>query len=273
MSDGCDFPAYETILARAVEGRAEVTFNRPEVRNALTHKMMGELGDAFARIAAAAPAVRVLVLRGAGGHFSAGGDLNVMTHLPPLPGPGERDPLYAPYRAYGDVLERLNTLPQAVIALVEGAAAGGGFGMACCADITIVLARAKFAMPEPRSGFIPSQIVPFVVRRIGEAQARRLAVTGIAVDGRAAERLGIAHCCCDTVEEMEARLAAELAEIRRCEPNAVATVKRLVLACAHAPQTAVLDAAGEGLVRHLRTPEMQAGIAAFKARRPPPWAE
>ena len=264
---------FETIrLAAEPHGVRRLTFHRPAQRNALTHAMMEEMGRALA-VVRADPEARVLVLRGAGGNFCAGGDLNAMIDMPPPPAAGEADPLIEPYRMYGDVLAALNTMPQAVVALVEGMAVGGGLGAACCADLTIVTADARLGMPEPRHGFIPSQIIPFVVRRIGEGQARRLAVTGTVIDGREAARLGVAQQCCASVAEAEAAMEAALEQLRRCAPQALAQVKRLVLSVASSSDGAVMDDAAETLVGLLRAPEARAGIEAFLAKRRPPWAE
>ena len=148
---------------------ARLTLNRPDRRNALTHAMMLELEDAFGRVRDD-QSCRVLVLRGAGGHFCAGGDLEAMADMPPRPANGATDPLVAPYRQFGDALLALNNLPQATVAIVEGSAVGGGFGMACCSDVVILHESVRFGMPEPKVGFIPSQIIPFVVRRVGEGR-------------------------------------------------------------------------------------------------------
>ena len=169
---------------------ARLTLSRSERRNAITQPMMLELEDAFRRVGADA-GCRVLVLRGAGGHFSAGGDLDAMADMPPKPANGGTDPLVPAYRQFGDALLALNHLPQATVAVVEGSAVGAGFGMACCSDVVILHESARFGMPEPKVGFIPSQIIPFVVRRLGEGAARDLAVTGRVIDAREAHRLGI----------------------------------------------------------------------------------
>jgi len=263
---------FECIALRRDGERLFITFDRPERRNALTHRMMEEMGAAVAAARDDAQ-VRVVVLRGAGGNFCAGGDLDAMANMPPPPARGEPDPLRAPYRQYGDVLQALNHLPKAVIAVVEGAAAGGGFGMACCADVVIVHEDAKFGMPEPRVGFIPSQIIPYVVRRIGEGAARRLAVMGITVNGREAVDLGIAHYCCTDEAEILSRLDWVLGEIHRCEPAALGLVKGLVLDCAEHSDVEVLDAAADGLVALLRRPSALHGIEAFMAKKRPPWVE
>src|SRR5689334_19710528 len=129
--------AYANIT-RARDGAvARLTLSRPDRRNALTHAMMLELEDAFATLRDD-KSCRALVLRGAGGHFSAGGDLEAMADMPPEPANGAADPLLAAYRQFGDALLALNELPQATIAIVEGSAVGGGFGMACCSDVVIL---------------------------------------------------------------------------------------------------------------------------------------
>ena len=251
---------------------ARLMLNRPERRNALTHAMMLELEDAFARVRDDA-GCRVLVLRGAGGQFCAGGDLDAMADMPPQPGIGEADPLVAAYRQFGDALLALNALPQATISIVEGSAVGGGFGMACCSDVVILHDSARFGMPEPRVGFIPSQIIPFVVRRIGEGPARDLAVTGRVIEAVEAHRLGIGRHLCATTAEINRTLKAVLDDVLRLEPQALATVKRLVLGCATEDDRAVLDDAAESLVGLLRRPQASEGIRHFMAKTPPPWAK
>ena len=251
---------------------ARLTLNRPDRRNALTHAMMLELEDAFGRVRDD-PSCRVLVLRGAGGHFSAGGDLDAMADMPPQPADGTADPLIAAYRQFGSALRALDGLPQATVAIVEGSAVGGGFGMACCSDVVILHESARFGMPEPKVGFIPSQIIPFVVRRVGEGPARDLAVTGRIIDAAEARRLGIgSHLCADAADIDRVREAV-LDDVLRLEPRAVAAVKRLVLSCAAADDDAVLDAAAENLVGLLRRPQAKEGIEAFKGKRAPSWAK
>ena len=251
---------------------ARLTLNRPERRNALTHAMMLELEDAFASVRDER-ACRVLVLRGAGGHFCAGGDLDAMSDMPAVPANGEEDPLVAPYRQFGDALRALNTLPQATIATVEGSAVGGGFGMACCSDIVLLHDSAVFGMPEPKAGFIPSQILPFVVRRIGEGPARDLAVTGRVIDAAEAHRLGVGRHLCANTAEINRTLKAVIDDVLRLEPQALTAVKRLVLDCATQDDRTVLDEAAKILVGLLRRPQATQGIAAFMAKTAPPWAK
>jgi len=249
---------------------ARLTLNRPDRRNALTHAMMLELEDAFGRLRAD-PSCRALVLRGAGGHFCAGGDLDAMVDMPPPAANGAADPLVPAYRQFGEALLALNGLPQATVAIVEGSAVGGGFGMACCSDVVILHDSARFGMPEPKVGFIPSQIIPFVVRRIGEGAARDLAVTGRVIDAAEARRLGVGSHLCAGTADINRTLRGVLDDVLQLEPQAVATVKRLVLACATQDDGVVLDDAAESLVRLLRRPQAQEGIKAFLAKTNPSW--
>jgi isohexenylglutaconyl-CoA hydratase len=250
-------------------GVATLTFDRPEVRNALNQRMMEEIGAAVDGLAARTE-IRVVVLRGAGGHFCAGGDLNTMRDPPP-PNADGSDPEFLRYRLFGDVLIRLNNLPQAVVAVVKGTCVGGGFGMAACADLVIAAESARFGLPEPRHGFIPSQIIPFLVRRLGEAPVRRIAVTARVIDAREARRIGMVDVLvADT--ELDATLERELADLHRAAPRAVAAVKRLVLDAPDAPLDALLDQGATSLMDLLRGPEAAEGIEAFLAKRPPAWA-
>jgi isohexenylglutaconyl-CoA hydratase len=262
---------YEFLEIARQGAVTSLTLNRPQRRNALTHRMMLELEDAFTGIGRDANC-RVLVLRGAGGHFCAGGDLEAMADLPPLPA-GGADPLLPAYRQFGNALLALNELPQATIAVVEGSAVGAGFGMACCSDAVILHESSRFGIPEPKVGFIPSQIVPFLVRRMGEGPVRDLAVTGRVIDGAEAYRLGVGRYLCATGGEAEEALRGLLDDMLKMEPKALAVAKRLVLSCATNDDLTVLDEAAASLVGLLRQPEAAEGIRHFMAKTTPSWAK
>lgn len=244
-----------------------VMFNRPERRNAITFDMMRALTEAF-QAAASDPSLRAVVLRGKGGHFCAGGDLNHMRELPAESGP---DPVAKAYRRMGEALMALNALPQAVIAAVEGSCVGGGLGMACSADYVIAAEGAKFGMPEVRAGFIPSQILPSVVRRIGEGQARRLAVMAEIIGTAEGQRIGIVHECVQDSAAMDDAIDRALKQLAFAEPAAVAQSKRLIGTLAAGPSEAVLDDAAKTISRLLQSDAAAEGIAAFKEKRPPQW--
>ena len=178
--------AYRFIALRREGFVWRLSFNRPERRNALNHTMMKEIADAVDRVAADRKA-RALVLRGNDGAFCAGGELGSMSEMPKKRAKGP-DPLANVYREYGALFEKLNRLPLAVISVVEGPAVGGGLAMVCCSDVVILHRSLKFGIPEPRSGFIPSQVLLFLFRRLGEGTTRYLAVTGAIMDAATAHR-------------------------------------------------------------------------------------
>jgi enoyl-CoA hydratase/carnithine racemase len=111
------------------------------------------------------------------------------------------------------------------------------------------------------------------VRRIGEGAARDLAVTSRVIDATEAHRLGVGRHLCATTAEISRTLRAVIDDVLKLEPQALATVKRLVLACATEDDRAVLDDAAESLVGLLRRPQASEGIKHFMAKTAPPWAK
>lgn len=245
------------------------TLNDPASRNALSEAMVDALLAACERAATDAD-LRGVVLRGAGGHFCAGGSLGgfAKTIGQPLAA-GEADPLVPVNRRFGALLQALCALPQWLIVAVEGAAMGGGFGLVCCADHVLAHSGAQFATPEVTLGILPAQIAPFVVRRLGPTAARRCLLTGERWDAIAAQRLGLVDV---VAADVEAAVQAAIARHAAAAPQAVAATKRLLLAQADTPLPALLDEAAMAFAQALCGPEAPQGLAAFAARKAPPWS-
>src|SRR5579864_6521537 len=205
--------------------------NRPEVRNALSQQMLTEILATFVAIADDR-AVRVVVLRGSGGTFCAGADIKNLSTARAAPPPGATDEVKENNRRFGTMMETVNAAPQAVIAAVEGYAMGGGFGLACVADITIATADARFAMTEVTIGVVPAAISPFVVKRIGLTAARRFGVSGARLTGAEACAIGVAHLAVPDAAALDAAVREASNQILKCAPVAVATTKRLMLRAA-----------------------------------------
>ncbi len=263
--------AYDFLKVDRQGPVAWLTLNRPQRRNALTQPMMLELERAFGELRGDTGS-RVVVLRGEGGHFCAGGDLGSMANVPPAPAAGAPDPLIDSYRQFGRALLALESLPQATIAVVEGSAVGGGLGMACCSDLVVLHADARLGIPEPKVGFIPSQILPFLVRRMGEGAVRDLAVSGRVIDGREAHRLGVGRHLCASAQEVEQTLHSLIDDVLKMEPVSLAAAKRLVLSCSRRETGEVLDDAAATLATLLRRPEATEGIRHFLSKTSPSWA-
>ena len=198
-----NLPETETITLARDGSVLHITLNRPEARNAMSLAMVSELMDVFDWLEndAAGAEVRTLVLRGADGHFCAGGDIKDMAGARQQAAEGDPEAFLRLNRRFGEMISRANRLPQVLITVLEGAVMGGGFGLACVSDVAIAAGDAKFGLPETGLGVIPAQIAPFVVQRIGLTRARRIALTGQRFDGHHALTLGVVHEVADSLCE------------------------------------------------------------------------
>jgi isohexenylglutaconyl-CoA hydratase len=249
-----------------------LTLDDAPTRNALSSEMVQEL-QAAVEAAAADPTLRAVVLRGANGFFCAGGSMgNFQERLKSPEAQGGADPIAAHNRRFGDFMIGLARLPKVLVAVIEGAAMGGGIGLACAADIVIARRDAKFALSETTLGLVPAQIAPFVVARIGQARARRLALSGERIDAIEAVRIGLVDFVADDANAMEARLLAVLRGIARCAPGANAATKALLQECAEVDLGLILDRAAQAFARQMRS-EGAEGVAAFRDKRDASWVE
>jgi isohexenylglutaconyl-CoA hydratase len=266
-----DLPATSHIKLDLRGAVLHLWLNRPEARNALSQQMVREIAATFAAIAQDRT-VRIVVLRGAGGTFCAGGDIKSMSVAQEAPPPGAADELKDNNRRFGAMLEAINAAPQVVVAAVEGFAMGGGFGMACVADITIATADARFAMSEVMVGVVAAAISPFVVQRIGLTHARRLAVTGVRLDGAGAMAIGIASRAVADAAALDVAVREACNQVLKCAPGAVAASKRLMLRAAGPnPIPELLEDAADVFAAAVRGPEGREGTKSFVEKRKPSW--
>jgi isohexenylglutaconyl-CoA hydratase len=266
-------PTAKSLVVRFEKGVLHVVFNRPEARNAMSLVMVRELVDLFASIEARRD-VRAVVLRGAGGHFCAGGDVKDMAAARAAePAQDGKDPIAAVNAQFGELVDRVNRAPQVIIAVLEGSVFGGGLGLACVTDVALALTGASFGLPETGLGLPPAQIAPFLVQRLGLSQARRLAVTGARFDGAEAARLGVVHEAHADTTSLEAALRRVLEDVMRCAPDAIAVTKRILLASPRADPATLIDEAARLFAHAARSEEGQEGTMAFIEKRPPAWAE
>lgn len=262
-----DFPATSRVRASEAGAVVTLTLDDSANMNALSAALVEEFEAVLE--AATVQGARSLVVRGTGNAFSAGGDVKaMMAALASPPKPGDSDPIAVLNMAGGHFFARYAALPFATIALVDGMAAGGGFGLAAASDFVIATANAKFALTETGLGLVPAQIAPYVIARLGRPKALQLALTCRRLDGREAAELGLADLF---AEDGEAALAGLLAELRRAAPRAAAETKALFARAAFGDEF-IADAAGV-FASAVRGREAAEGIAAFLAKRKPGWAE
>ena len=251
-----------------------VLLNRPEARNAMSATMSAELLATFEALQTNRD-IRVVILRGAGGNFCAGGDIKNFAASSKPREQGEADEVADSNRRGGRLFQMIDETPQATIVVVEGYAMGGGFGMACLGDITLARADAVFAMTEVTIGIVPAQISPFVVKRIGLTAARRFGVSGARLDGHAAKAVGIVHEVAEDAAALDALIDSTAKQVLRCAPGAVAITKALMHRAARGgvPMDELLDQAAQDFSAALRSEEGLEGTSAFVAKRKPNWAQ
>ena len=253
-----------------------ITLNRPEARNAMSLQMVQELQQALAAAEATsgtAHAVRVVVLRGAGGHFCAGADLKDMAGARMRAmqrADGEPDPIAGVNAAFGHLCAAYANTPLAVVAVLEGTVMGGGFGLACVADVAIASDSANFRLPETSLGVVPAQIAPFLVERLGYSQAKRLAVTGGRLDAATALTLGLVHGV-TTSDGLAPALDKALVEILACAPGALAATKALMRRARFEPAHALVADAATVFAQSAQSAEGVEGMTAFIQKRKPNW--
>ena len=247
-------------------GVMQITMSRPEVFNAFDEAMIGELDAAFDQLIAD-DSVRVILLAGAGKHFSAGADLKWMQRA----SEESREWNLADARRFAAMLGKIDACPKPTIARVQGAALGGGTGLVCACDIAIGADNASFAVSEAKFGIIPAVIGPYLTNAIGKREARRLALTLTRIGADEAHALGLLHQV-TTLDELDAAVDATLTEVLAGGPNAQREIKALFAQLEVGPVTEeVRELTAQTISRVRGTEEAREGFAAFLDKRPANW--
>ncbi|MFT4182348.1 MAG: crotonase/enoyl-CoA hydratase family protein [Rhizobium sp.] len=251
----------------AIDGRgvARLTLSRPDKHNALSAEMIDALTMA-AHDLGRDRAVRVVVLHGEGTSFCAGGDLGWMR----AQFDATREGRMLEARRLAMLFKALNELPKPLIARVHGNAFGGGIGILSVCDMVIAAATARFGLTEVRLGIIPATISPYVVARIGEAQARPLFMSGKIIDAWQAHAAGLLSRVV-AEDALDEAVEAEIRHFLAASPEAAARAKALARSLGMPITDAVIDRVIEQLVEAWESDEAREGLAAFFERRSPRW--
>ena len=245
---------------------ATIWMNRPELHNAFDENLIAELTAACIALDEDDD-IRVVVLAGRGKSFSAGGDLNWMKRA----ANNGIDENLEDARALARMLRTLAEMGKPTIARIQGAALGGGMGLAAACDIAVASTKAFFATSEVKFGIMPSAISPYVLRAIGARQAYRYFQSAERIDAARAREIGLVHEAVEA-EQLDARVKEIVGALLQGGPLSQAAAKQLIRAVNHQPvnDTLVEDTAHR--IAHLRaTPEAREGIAAFLEKRSPAW--
>lgn len=257
---------FETLLMeRDARGVATVTLNRPQKHNAMSAQMIRELSQAAADLATDAE-VRVVVLTGAGKSFCAGADLGWMQSQVESSAETRR----AEARALALMLRAWNDLPKPVIGAIPGNAFGGGVGLVAICDIAIAAETALMALTETRLGLIPATIGPYVVAKLGEAQARRVILSARKFEAPEAVRMNLlSHAV--SRDSLSAAVEAEVSLLLDCAPQAVASAKKMIRELSVKHDDTVMSRTIDALIDCWEGGEAPEGIRAFFAKERPSW--
>jgi methylglutaconyl-CoA hydratase len=258
---------FETlVITPRGPGVAQLTMSRPAVFNAFDEKMIAELDAAFARLIDDTT-VRVIVLAGDGKHFSAGADLQWMQRA----SQASREWNLDDARRFASMLSRIESCPKPTVARVQGAALGGGVGLAVACDIAIAADNASFSVSEAKFGILPAVIGPYVTNAVGKRQAKRLALTTERIGATEALAIGLVQRVV-ALAELDAAVDAVVENLLAGGPDAQREIKQLFAQLEVGPVTAdVRELTAQTISRVRGTDEAREGFAAFLAKRPANW--
>ncbi len=243
------------------QGAAWITLNRPDNRNALSAVLVNEL-VAHVDVACADPAVRCIVITGAGSAFCAGADLKNP--------PGSVGADGRPAASMADLFQRLQGAAKPVLAAVNGAAFAGGLGLIGAADIVVVADDASLSFSEVRIGVIPAIISVVCLPKLGVHHGMKLFLTGERFSAARAVEVGLAHRAVP-LAQLQAAVQEEVDAICLGGPMAVAEIKKLVYRIQALPREQAFTEAAQWSLRMFRSDEAAEGMAAFREKRPPSW--
>lgn len=256
----------ELIESLDPRGVATLTMNRPERHNTFDDVLIAQMDESLRRLEAS-PDVRAIVIGGNGRSFSAGADIGWLKRMSTAP----FEENMADAVALAELLHRLYRLSKPTIALVHGAAYGGGVGIAACCDIVLASSRASFCLSEVKLGVIPAVISPFIIRAIGARQARRFVLTAEVIFAEAAKEIGLVH---EVVPEAQLPSAREkiVDALLRGAPGAQAEAKALMLLCEdRAIGDDLVQDTAQWIAARRASAEGREGLNAFLEKRPPSW--
>lgn len=251
----------------AVQRRGPVcwlTMSRPDKHNAFNPELISDLTTAFLS-QGADPAVRVIVLAGAGASFSAGADLDWMK------GQGEAREAENVRSAteMSELFGAIDRCPKPVVARVQGAALGGGSGLVCATDVAVAGPLALFGFTEVRLGLVAAVISPFVVRRLGYSNTRAKLLTGERFDAAEAYRIGMVHVLC---EDLDGAVDNVVQQLLQGSPQAQRSSKELLGQILDLSYDEQLQPTARAIAAARASAEGREGLAAFLKKRKPRWA-
>ena len=277
-------PVTELVTLKVDGAGAHLKLSREEKFNAMNDQMIDELNCLFQWTAERSvgvtgelldsigrPYLRVLIVSGAGKHFCAGADINMMRDAGAKTAEENREDS----ARLDQLFNGLWSHPCFTIGAVQGVALGGGAGLIACMDHVIATSDIKIALSEGKLGILPAVIGPYVYRRVGSACFRRLAMQASRIEAEEAQRVGMIEQVVNSVDDLPAAVDAMISEVMSTGPMAVTAAKELALGFDRWTGTdEELRAWTLDFTSRMRSSdEGQEGLASFLEKRPPNWKE
>lgn len=234
---------------------ATLTMNRPDARNAMSLPLLDAMHEALDRLPTGP---HVLVLTGAGKSFCAGMDLKSVL--------GDENAPPKLLHSIAKLTTRLRNLPMVVVGKVNGAAIGGGCGLACACDIVLSHADAKLGFPEVDLGVCPAVVAPLLVRKIGAGPARAILLRGGLMSGAHAHEVGIVDELADSREGLDALCDTVTQRLAAGGANAIAATKQLLTEIDGSGDGALAARGADLSAAVLATPEARERLSAMSQR-------
>ncbi len=256
---------YVTVERSFQDRIATVTLRRAEVHNAFNAQLLEDLQAAFTDLSTD-ERLHAVVLTGDGPSFSAGADINVMKESVTFTQEQNLDDALR----LADLFDTINSFPCPVVARVNGTAMGGGVGLIAVCDIVIAAESARFAFSEVKLGIAPAVISPYVVRKIGETNARVLFVTGERFSANRAKEIGLIHSVVPP-EALDDAVGKALQELLSSAPRAIRACKTLALNAGHMDHDTARQYSAKTIAALRVSEEGQEGLRSFLEKRKPTW--
>jgi methylglutaconyl-CoA hydratase len=257
--------SYQFIATRRAGVVEHLTLNRPDVRNAFNEHVIDEL-TRWADATAHDPAVRCVVLAGAGKLFCAGADLTWMSKMVTY----THEENVRDAQAMARMFSALDTLPMPLIARIHGAALGGGAGLAAVCDIVVCDEEAVFGFTEVKLGILPAVISPYALAKIGRSAARELFLTGMRFGAHRAKEIGLVHAIVP-LPHLDDKVQEYVIEVLSAGPEGIAAAKALIPRVWGRIAQDAMGLTADAIAARRVSAEGQEGMKAFLEKRKATW--